>query len=112
MPNRKWEEAGVIGVDSGHCWIGDPCYFLGRGRELAEGALSYNDLLSLLREGNWPETLQLRYAQEGCDGLGVVVQTGYGDGVYPVLVRRDGNGRIAAVMVVFTDDEEVHDVIS
>ncbi|HUW99599.1 MAG TPA: hypothetical protein VMY35_01365, partial [Phycisphaerae bacterium] len=26
MTASEWEEAGVIGVDAGLCWIGDPCY--------------------------------------------------------------------------------------
>ena len=26
MKNKKWEEVGLIGVDAGLCWLGDPCY--------------------------------------------------------------------------------------
>jgi len=37
----------------------------------------------------------------GHPGLGVVVSTGYGDGEYPVEVRRNEDGRIAEVRVRF-----------
>lgn len=28
----NWTQVGVIGVDSGLCWVGDPCYCVTPGR--------------------------------------------------------------------------------
>ena len=39
--------------------------------------------------------------KNGISGLGVTVGTGYGDGCYPVFVRRSKEGRIAEVRVKF-----------
>ena len=42
----------------------------------------------------------------GHPGLGVVVSTGYGDGVYPVYAEFNDEGRIAAVTVEFIEPDE------
>jgi hypothetical protein len=26
--DASWEDVGIVAVDSGHVWIGDPCYVL------------------------------------------------------------------------------------
>lgn len=80
----EWEKVGVMGVDAGLCWVGDPCY---------------------IRDGvPWGQIEEMRgetreFAQ------GVAVRTGLGDGAYSVYVKRvklAGWGeRIAAVKVVF-----------
>lgn len=92
-----WQRVGEIGVDAGICWIGDPCYILHRTpkeqEELAPviGAdwLEFCDKL----HGDNSGVTTFPYAL-GHDGLGVVVSTGYGDGVYPVFVRYDKEGRV------------------
>jgi hypothetical protein len=94
----EWEHAGVIGVDAGLCWIGDPCYCV--TPDCSEHPAK-----------TWPEfcdqldgdTLQWNY-KAGHEGLGVSVRTGYGDGTYPVFVRRNSEGLIAEVKVVFIED--------
>jgi hypothetical protein len=48
----------------------------------------------------YPTIKQLDYAL-GHKGLGVVVSTGYGDGVYPVYVKRNAEGRITGLRVDF-----------
>lgn len=68
----EWEQAGVIGVDSGRCWVGDP---------------SYADS-----------------ADDDCGDVGVCVPTGWGDGTYPVFVKRTDEGRVAAVTVRFIEE--------
>ena len=42
----------------------------------------------------------------GNPGLGVCVNTGYGDGTYDVLVKRDKQGHIMEVRVVFIEEDE------
>ncbi len=37
--------------------------------------------------------------------LGVVTNTGYGDGVYPVYIKTNAEGRVVELSIVFIDDE-------
>ncbi len=101
----KWEQVGVIGVDAGLCWIGDPCYCV--TPDCTEHpAKTWGDFCDILaaEDERHPTTKQWNY-KRGHAGLGVSVQTGYGDGTYPVSVRRAPDGRIAEVKVVFISDE-------
>ena len=95
----KWQKIGVIGVDAGLCWVGDPCYILKdkdeeRYKELGQ---------------NWPDFChkigiavhkQFNY-DAGHAGLGVCGSTGYGDGVYDVMAKFNEEGRVAEIKVVF-----------
>jgi hypothetical protein len=38
--------------------------------------------------------------------MGVVVSSGYGDGIYPVYVTHTSDGRVATATIVFVSDEE------
>ena len=102
MPKTDWQQVGEIGVDAGMCWIGDPCYIL-TDTPTESGAPSYDDLCDKLENANWPKTLQLQYAL-GHNGVGVVVETGYGDGCYPVYVKLNSEGRVVEVKVVFVTE--------
>lgn len=79
-------QIGEIGVDAGLCWIGDPC-----------------DILH--DDDQYPTCKQLNY-DLGHPGLGVVVSTGYGDGVYPVFAEFNDEGRVARICVEFIADDE------
>lgn len=46
-------------------------------------------------------------AQGGQVDLGAAFSTGYGDGLYPVFVKRNAEGRIMQVLIDFEDDDEV-----
>lgn len=102
MSNSKpWTKVGEIGVDAGLCWLGDPCYVL------------HKDDLPETLGGTWFEFVQkldgdvTRFDYTpGNPGLGVAVQTGYGDGVYPVYVKRNREGRVACVMVRFCETDD------
>lgn len=93
----RWEQVGVIGVDTGICWLGDPCYVI-------HSALRNNDLgqcwEDFVNSTMQSDTHQFKY-NFGRAGLGVSVTTGAGDGTYPVEVRRTTQGRIAEVRVTF-----------
>jgi hypothetical protein len=100
------KKIGEIGVDAGLCWIGDPCYILHAqeppqaiGRDWGE----FCDILN--RAGQYPTAMQFHY-DLGHPGLGVVVSTGYGDGVYPVYAELNEEGRVARVLVEFIAPEE------
>ena len=101
-----WLEVGVIGVDAGLCWVGDPCYCVTKDatERPAETWSEFCDKLQDGREvdGAYPFNFQLGHA-----GLGIAVSTGYGDGVYPVSVRKNAEGRVMAVMVNFGAAKEV-----
>jgi len=97
-----FEEVGVIGVDAGLCWIGDPCYILHQKNTPKSIGNNWSEFCDLLPDHG--------IKQFNCDlghaGLGVVVGTGWGDGVYPVFVRKDKYGRVMEVRVLFELDDE------
>ena len=89
----KEERIGSISVDAGCIQIGDPCY-------THEEAGNWSDYckneLSRMDENN------KQYTSIG-DGIAVVVNSGHGDGGYPVFVTRDPNGLVASVTVRFIE---------
>ena len=99
MENNEWQKVGEIGVDAGLCWLGDPCYILGEDAS-EQPTKTWNEFCDLLGKKEKKGVAQWQY-KTGHDGLGVTVSTGYGDGVYPVFIRRNADGRISAVKVVF-----------
>lgn len=92
----KWEQVGEIGVDAGLCWIGDPCYCV-TPDATEHPAKTWAEFCQKL--GN-EDTKQWNY-KLGHAGLGVSVQTGYGDGTYPVFVKKNKEGRVMEAKVVF-----------
>lgn len=101
----KWVKVGVIGVDAGICWVGDPCYVLPRKSD-GEPGLDYDDMLKRLSDGeekNGNLPVQFNYAA-GHPGMGVCSSTGCGDGMYPVYARLVGT-RVEELRVVFDGRE-------
>ena len=108
MRKTGWQKVGVIGVDAGLCWVGDPCYCVTPDAD-SHPAKSWPEFCEALdkheQQDDVPEGVKQWNYQHGSPGLGVSVQTGYGDGEYPVYVQYEG-GRVARVMVDFMQDEE------
>ncbi len=102
---------GEIGVDAGLCWIGDPCYILHKAEPPKAIGKDWDGFCDLLHEdGHYPTCKQMHY-DLGHPGLGVVVSTGYGDGVYPVYAEFNGEGRVARVWLEFIGpDDDTDDV--
>lgn len=100
--SESWEKVGEIGVDSGTCWVGDPCYCVvpDAHEHPAKSWSEFCDASRQDREGVHQWNYKL-----GHPGLGVSVTTGGGDGRYPVFVSRDELGQVAAVKVVFIETE-------
>jgi hypothetical protein len=106
-----WESAGTISVDAGCVMVGDPCYT--QGRDATSAVETWQEFL----ERTWPEsfgaaaehgphTAMSDVAQAiGGSGVGIVVSSGYGDGQYPVFVRRNDEGRVAELRVVFIGED-------
>lgn len=93
-----WERVGVVTVDAGTLWLGDPCYFVGKEdvptktwKEFVQKLHPYKPV----KQWNHPR---------GHPGLGVTTNTGYGDGVYGVFVKKTPEGRTAEVKVVFVEE--------
>jgi hypothetical protein len=95
--------AGSFGVDSGQAMVGDPCYLddwdTNKNEEWniegKQGQYSYHGASATTIEGNYGE-LGLAKA--------VVFNTGYGDGVYPVYVELNEDGRVSKVIIDFEGD--------
>lgn len=96
MSERKWKRIGVIGVDAGLCWIGDPCYCV--TPDATEHPAPTWDKFCEMMEG--VKQKQFNY-KRGHAGLGVCTDTYTGDGRYPVYADIDDHGRTKAVKVVF-----------
>src|SRR5258708_22420227 len=113
----RWVLAGMITVDAGLCWVGDPCYFAdGRPKEFGNswsGNTTFPPKSSVpdIPGPNFCDNLEgkdregIGTAQwnhdNGGPGLGVTVTTGYGDGCYPVYVRINKDGVIVEMRTVF-----------
>ena len=108
--NSEWELVGTLGVDSGQMMLCDPCYikrdFANEYGQTNQKGMTYSSACD---------------ATLGNDGFGFLTHTngaelafacssGYGDGIYPVYIKRDG-GRIAEMKIVFIgmDDEDEED---
>jgi hypothetical protein len=92
--------AGQIIIDSGQAMVGDPCY-------LDEWDTNQNDEWELTDkvgdysyQGASATTLANCYGQLG-RGSAVVFSTGYGDGLYPVYVQMNEDGRVSKVVIDF-----------
>jgi hypothetical protein len=99
------EYVGSFGVDSGQVMVGDPCY-------LDEWKSNRNDEWNLEGKvgqysyhGASATTIESSAGVLG-DGRSVVFSSGYGDGVYPVYVQYNEDGRVAKVLIEFIGDEE------
>ena len=96
--------AGAFSVDSGQAMVGDPCY-------LDDWDTNKNDEWNLEgKEGQYSyhgasaTTLSKQFGQLGFNA--VVFSTGYGDGLYPVYVQLNEDGRVSKVVIDFEGDIE------
>ena len=88
----EWEKIGEIGVDAGECWIGDPCYVL--GKDSSHGPKTWAEFCQKLPMAHTP-------SEPLGKGIGFCIPTGYGDGEYPVYIKRNTEGRIIRILVKF-----------
>ncbi len=103
-PNRR-KQIGQIGIDAGLCWIGDPSYILHAPSLPKAIGKDWDEFCDNLdRSGRYPTCQQFHY-DLGHAGLGVVVSTGYGDGVYPVFAEFNEEGRVAEVWIEFIEPD-------
>ena len=97
----KQVQVGYVGVDAGLCWIGDPCYILPDDRTENVG----RDWSKFCDDMDGELHKSFNY-NRGHQGVGCCVQTGWGDGSYPVFATINEDGRITKAEIIFIDDEE------
>ena len=100
---------GEIGVDAGLCWIGDPCYILHTDQPPEAIGKNWDEFCDIMHEDRRNPTCKQFTYDLGHPGLGVVVSTGYGDGLYPVYAEFDDEGRVARVWVEFIGQDDQSD---
>lgn len=94
------KKIGVIGVDAGLCWVGDPCYVLHKDQPYPEIGTSWDEFCDIIHDEE--PTIDRGYKQFGkC--LGVCARTGYGDGLYPVYADID-DGVVKSLTVEFVSE--------
>lgn len=100
-----------VGVDAGMIYIGDPCYVVPedgqvRWRLDRDGVTDRDVWGKFLSKYVTDENRPIYPVEEGAAGsLGVVVNSGHGDGVYPVTIVVV-KGRVVAATITFIGDNE------
>ncbi len=104
-PRAKWETVGAITVDAGLVQLGDPCY----QREDFEEHATWIKYLEDNNIFDMDHAVQISHNREGGNlgnyeeyGRAVVVSSGFGDGVYPVEIKKClETGRVKEVRIKF-----------
>jgi len=100
----KFEKVGYIGVDSGQVMLIDPCYIK------KDFENEYGDKPGLNYSGACEASLSKKCCGNfGGNDMAFCTGTTHGDGVYPVFVRRNRNGRVTAIMIDFDPPESDED---
>ena len=109
--NITTEEVGIVYVNSGMCWLGDPGEFVPHKDEqwcFAEHpqVANWELLCEQMKDVKQAKVITEKNARTNWDNVGVIVRTGHGDGYYPVSIKRDGMGRVMSVTVEFFNYDE------
>ena len=89
-------DEGVVGVDSGMLWIGDPCYILDEGSHEDWQKFLEENIFNVKGQGGLQ---QFNYGL-GHPGIGVMIDGFGGDGEYKVNTIEE-DGLVKAVVVEF-----------
>lgn len=105
----NWELVGHFSVDAGLCWIGDPCYCV--TPDCTEHpAQTWHEFCDKLIDTDFDKKGSMSFNfPKGHGGLGILVSTGYGDGSYPVYIRKNDEGRVIEVRIKFDEEEGEND---
>lgn len=96
--------AGSFAVDSGQAMVGDPCYLDGWDTNKNDEWELEGKVGQYSYQGASATTLASNYG--GLGNSAVVFSTGYGDGLYPVYVQMNDDGRVSKVVIDFDGDIE------
>lgn len=101
--------AGAVTVDSGQILLGDPCY-LDTWESKYE---NFDDYKTKAGEYSYLGAANATLSENGFgeigEGSAVVVSSGYGDGYYPVYVKRNEEGRIVMAVIDFDNNIDIDD---
>jgi hypothetical protein len=104
----EWELVGTLGVDSGQMMLCDPCYikkdFANEYVETNQKDMTYSGACEATLSNAGFGFLSNTYGVK----VAFATSSGYGDGVYPVYIKRYG-GRIAEMKIVFIGNMEDHE---
>ncbi len=89
----QWTRVGDIAVDTGNIIVADPAYVL---KGATEDGLTFEHAVGL----DLPEMPDQAIRSLSEEGQGLLIQTGFGDGFYPVFARID-NGRVMGLRIDF-----------
>jgi hypothetical protein len=92
--------AGHFAVDSGQAMVGDPCYIDNWDTNKNDEWNIEGKVGQYSYHGASATTLANSYGELGI-GSAVVFNTGYGDGLYPVYVQLNDEGRVSKVVIDF-----------
>lgn len=110
------ELVGKIFVDAGCVLVGDPCYTLpDEGSHRDDSVRDWSQFVRRMfdEKGNRINEVAPGVCApfQGGAETGLVVESGYGDGEYPVYVERTRDGRVGRLIVVFDGDDEESDYV-
>ena len=97
------KKIGLVGVDAGMIWVGDPCYVIGPDASFAPDTRMdfVNATITEEKANGVPWSTPLGSVTGVCVG-------GFGgDGVYPVYAEIGESGLVLSVKVVFSEVDEV-----
>lgn len=107
-PKNEVVLVGHIGVDAGLCWLGDPCYIMHTDKPPKAIGEDWGEFCNTIDDDKHP-TMQSYNFDMGHEGLGVLVSSGIGDGLYPVYAEveelKNWGKRVKKVWVEFFEDE-------
>ena len=100
--NHIWESVGYFVTDKGMMWLGCPHPFIEGDENPKDVGENWETFTQNVQEKMDPTGCVAQFRRDdGENGLGVVVSTGFGDGMYPVQIRRSPEGEIAELRVLF-----------
>ena len=100
--------AGTFSVDSGQAMVGDPCYLDQWKTNVGEDWNLEGKVGDYSYQGASATTIESNYGELGIS-TAVVFSTGYGDGLYPVYVKLNNDGRVSKVVIDFEGDIDDND---
>jgi hypothetical protein len=92
------KKIGDVAVDAGLMLVGDPSYYVGKGSEVNKAFRGWDQFLAQQRLLGDAPAAEMKFSK-GHAGLGVVVATAHGDGMYPVYLVRDSKGAAKELVV-------------
>jgi len=116
--NDSWEYIGTIGVDSGQMMLSDPCYVKDFAESddvvemmeaMKDGSDDSYSYIGACSQSNTPQQAGVLVNDIGAE-MGVVCSSGFGDGGYPVYVKRHDFGewgkRVVEMKIEFVNEQQ------